>query len=280
VAEGRYSGAVELAYTVLGDAGKDPVLLLPGLTASRTSWGTVILELSRLYRVYAVDLRGHGESGRGLPHGYVLDQYVADTICFCVDIARAPVALVGHSLGGVIAFEVAAARPDLVRGVVLIDPPLFRGGDQPAFIPPFEQLQVLLRDLHARAAGLAEYESVFGSLPLPASTRTTAEALGREGLRQLALAQASLDPDVLTPAIDATLFTGAHPDVTLDQPLMVLRADPASGTAAFTDAHVARLHRTNPAAVVEMLSGSGHAALTDAPQQVTEHLTRLLATAR
>jgi pimeloyl-ACP methyl ester carboxylesterase len=116
-------------------------------------------------------------------------------------------------------------------------------------------------------------------LPIPTSTRTAAEALGREGLRQLALARASLDPEVLTPAIDATLFTGALPDVALDRPLLVLRADPESGSAAFSDADVARLGRTNPAAVVETLRGSGHAALTEAAQQVTEHVTRFLTTA-
>ena len=278
--EGRYCGAVELAYTVLGDSSEDPVLLLPGLTASRTSWSAIIQELSQLYRVYAVDLRGHGESGHSLPHGYVLDQYVADTNSFCADVVQSPVALVGHSLGGVIAFEVARARPRLVRAVVLIDPPLFRGGGQGSFTPPFEDLQALLRDLRARAAGLHEYESIFGSLPIPASTstRTAAEALGRDGLRQLALAQASLDPEVLTPAIGATLFTGAHPDVALDRPLLVLRADPESGSAAFSDADVARLRRNNPAAVVETLSGSGHAALTDAAQQVTGHVARFLST--
>jgi 3-oxoadipate enol-lactonase len=144
VTEGRYCGAVELAYTVLGDASEDPVLLLPGLTGSRTSWSTIIQELSHLYRVYAVDLRGHGESGHSLPHGYVLDRYVADTISFCADVVQSPVALVGHSLGGVIAFEVARARPGLVRAVALIDPPLFRGGGQGSFTPLFEDLQALL----------------------------------------------------------------------------------------------------------------------------------------
>ncbi len=229
---------MDLAYTVLGDAGADPVVLLPGLTASRTIWNTITGDLSHRYRVYAVDLRGHGDSGHTHPSGYVLDEYVAD-------------------------------------------PPLFPGGgDRPAFTPQFEDLRGLLRDLRARAAGLPEYESIFGSLPVPATSRTAAEALGSVAHRRLALAQASLDPEVLTPAIDGTLFTGADPDVALERPLMVLRADPESGTAAFTDGDVARLRRANPATVIEMLRGSGHAALTEAAGQVTEHVTRFLKTAR
>lgn len=76
-----------------------------------------------------------------------------------------------------------------------------------------------------------------------------------------------------------TSRSSAHPDVALDRPLLVLRADPESGNAAFSHADVARLRRNNPAAVVETLSGSGHAALTDAAQQVTVHVARFLTAA-
>lgn len=280
MAVGRYAGAVELAYTAVGDASGAPVVLLPGLTASRASWGDVVRELPPDAHVYSIDLRGHGQSGRGLPDTYVLDRYVADAIGFCVDVVKSPVALVGHSLGGVIAFEVARLRPGLVRGVVMIDPPLYRESGDRRFTPPFHQLRELLRDLHSRHAGVDEYESVFGALPFPGHSLTAAEVLTQEGLREFALAMVALDPDVLTPAIDGTLFIGADPDAALGRPLLVLRADPNTGSAVFTEADAVRLRRNNPAALVETLQGSGHAALTDAAREVCEHIIRFLPACR
>ena len=278
--EGRYPGTVELAYSVVGEASGEPVVLLPGLTATRTSWNAVRNALSRRSRVYSVDLRGHGESAHGPADAYVLEQYVADTIAFCRDVVQAPAMVVGHSLGAVIAFEVARVRPDLARRIVMIDPPLYGdaagGGGKPRFTPPFRQLRDLLRSLHAREAGLDEYESVFGSLPLPTGVRPAAEVLDGEGLRELAVAQASLDPEVLTPAIEGKLFAGGQPDAAIDPPLLVLRADPGSGSAIFTEADSVRLRRNNPNAAVETMTGSGHAALSDAGSQVSEHLMQFI----
>jgi len=77
-------------------------------------------------RVVSVDLRGHGQSDAVPP--YTIEQF-ADDVAWLVEELRLdrPVAI-GHSMGGNIVVQVAAARPDLVRGVVAIDSPFAEPG--------------------------------------------------------------------------------------------------------------------------------------------------------
>ena len=66
----------------------------------------------------ALDLPGHGESGP-VPCASV-EEYAAAVADFLIELACGPVIVVGHSLGGAIAIALAARRPALVRGLVLI----------------------------------------------------------------------------------------------------------------------------------------------------------------
>jgi pimeloyl-ACP methyl ester carboxylesterase len=97
--------------------------LLHGVT---TWWQTFLPGLPNFvirYHTYALDLRGHGESGR-TPGNYSLSNDVADVVAFLRDRVQEPAVLLGWSLGGMVATCVAAAAPELVRALVLEDPPL------------------------------------------------------------------------------------------------------------------------------------------------------------
>jgi pimeloyl-ACP methyl ester carboxylesterase len=127
------------APSVLGDAarGRSPrkrargtarrppptVVLLHGLGASGASFYPVIGPLRRGYRVIVPDLPGHGWSrpprGRGhLSFGELLD--VAEA--FVARISPRGAYLAGNSMGGWIAAKLAARRPDLARGIALLNP--------------------------------------------------------------------------------------------------------------------------------------------------------------
>ncbi|MCO5247213.1 MAG: alpha/beta hydrolase [Anaerolineae bacterium] len=106
-------------------AGPGPALLfVHGSTGSHTSFLPFMLQLERHAHVYALDLRGHGLSGRA-PGAYQLPDYGRDVAAFVNKVVGGPVFVAGHSLGGLIALWLAAQHPDQVRGVFLEDPPLY-----------------------------------------------------------------------------------------------------------------------------------------------------------
>lgn len=110
-----------------------PVLLLVhGLGGAAWNWLALAPLLRDHVRLMAVDLAGHGLSpaaGRATTVG--ANRRLVDR--FIRDIAGEPVILVGNSMGGMISILEASAAPDLVRGLVLVDPalprPLLSRGD-------------------------------------------------------------------------------------------------------------------------------------------------------
>src|SRR5205814_4384096 len=131
-----------------------PVLLLHGLSSARSTWAGVGRALAGRFRVLTLDDRGHGESDHA-PGTYLLPNYAADVIAFLEHTVDQPAVLIGHSLGGVIAAAVARDRPDLVRGVVLEDPPLFAGSrpdDEPSpIVTMFGVMRQVLGAMQARS---------------------------------------------------------------------------------------------------------------------------------
>src|SRR5512140_1393387 len=95
-----------------------PVLAVHGITSSSRSWPFLAQELDR--PLVAPDLRGRGRSNR-LPGPYGLAAHAEDCAAVLEAVADEPVVAVGHSMGGFVATVLAARRPDLVRGVVLVD---------------------------------------------------------------------------------------------------------------------------------------------------------------
>jgi pimeloyl-ACP methyl ester carboxylesterase len=95
------------------------VVLLAGTGATARDWDVVAARVSEERPVVAVDLRGHG--GSDWPGRYSIQLFADDVRAALDERGEGPVDLVGHSLGGLVACKIAAARPDLVRRMVLED---------------------------------------------------------------------------------------------------------------------------------------------------------------
>lgn len=118
------TGEVTIHYVEFPASGP-PLLLLHGLTSTwQNHWTTIIPRLTPNWHVCACDFRGHGKSGR-VAGQYQFVDYARDTAALLRGCIHTPAVLVGHSLGAVASIIVAAQSPELVRAVVLLDPPLF-----------------------------------------------------------------------------------------------------------------------------------------------------------
>lgn len=118
-AQGSYvdAGGVRTYYEVRGSG--DPLILLHGGFATIETWRGQAPVFAERYRVYLPERRGHGRTPdvEG-PMGFGL--MARDTIDFMEALGTGPAHLVGWSDGGYVATELALARPDLVRRLVLI----------------------------------------------------------------------------------------------------------------------------------------------------------------
>lgn len=101
---------------------KPPLLLLHGLYDRAECWQPVFDALSQRFRLIMPDLRGHYRSDWP-DNGYALRDYAADAVAVLDALEIARVDVLGHSLGALIAMELAAVAPERVRSVVLEDPP-------------------------------------------------------------------------------------------------------------------------------------------------------------
>lgn len=112
-------GSVRLAWKDFGGEGP-AVLLLHGLFGRATTWEGTAAWLRPHFRVVGLDQRGHGLSDK--PDGaYSRDDYVDDAVAVIEALRLQPAIVIGHSMGALNAWVLAARRPDLVRALVLED---------------------------------------------------------------------------------------------------------------------------------------------------------------
>jgi len=110
---------LRLHYHESGPAAGPPVVFLPGLGGDGRWWRPVARFLEDRYRCICLDPRDSGRSGRASAP-YTVAEMAADVVGFCRGLGLGPVNLVGYSLGGAVAQEVAIGWPDLVRRLALV----------------------------------------------------------------------------------------------------------------------------------------------------------------
>ena len=111
-------------YQVAGEG--PPLVLVHGLSGSGRWWARNVPRLAERFRVYVVDLIGFGRSRHG--SSFVLSE-AAERLAEwmgCIGLVRA--SIVGHSMGGLIAADLAADCPDRVERLVLVDAAAFSPG--------------------------------------------------------------------------------------------------------------------------------------------------------
>ncbi|MFN8483934.1 MAG: alpha/beta hydrolase [Anaerolineae bacterium] len=110
-------GDVVINYAVTG-AGH-PIVLVHGLAGSHRWWQRTVEAFARQGRVYSVDLVGFGESRSG--DGFDLEKGAHYLAAWMDYLGIRSATVIGHSMGGYIAAELAADYPDKVNLLVLVD---------------------------------------------------------------------------------------------------------------------------------------------------------------
>jgi pimeloyl-ACP methyl ester carboxylesterase len=124
------------------------VLAVHGITSSSRTWPFVADALDR--PVFAPDLRGRGRSN-GLPGPAGIARHAEDCAAVVEATGGVPLIVVGHSMGGFVATVLAARRPDLVRGLVLVDGGLpFPAADEEATLAGLQPIKERLRATYTR----------------------------------------------------------------------------------------------------------------------------------
>jgi pimeloyl-ACP methyl ester carboxylesterase len=114
---------VRIAYADTGGTGV-PLVLVHGSWGSHHNWDPVVPGLAGHFRVVSYDRRGHSDS-ESVPGQGHFSEDVADLAALIERLDLAPAWVVGNSAGAEITLQLAAARPDILRGIVVHEPPLF-----------------------------------------------------------------------------------------------------------------------------------------------------------
>lgn len=113
------AAGVHLSVTVEGDAASPPLVLLHALGETSESWQELLPRFTPHYRVAAFDLRGHGSSD--WPGEYSTELMRDDVLAAVDELGFADFTLLGHSLGGAVALQLAEQLGDRVTRLVLED---------------------------------------------------------------------------------------------------------------------------------------------------------------
>lgn len=113
---------MKIAYQAVGPEDRPAVVLLHGWASSRRMWDGAQQALGTRCRTFAIDLPGHGESSKPSWSWYSIPAYVDVVRGFIEALGLTRPAVVGHSMGGTIALELAANAPNSLDRVVVVNP--------------------------------------------------------------------------------------------------------------------------------------------------------------
>ena len=238
-----------------------PVVLVHGLGGTLHAWHGVLENLSLHHHVVALDLRGHGRSDSG-GQTISIQSLAADVEALIASLELPAVTLVGHSIGTLIAQQLAATRPEIVDNLVLV-------GGISHFEPP-------ARDAYVKRAELVEADGMDGLvddwIPGALAPRTRAKLPQLVGLLREMFLRNQPAAYAQTCRALATAPSIHHSDI--GQPTLLLVGDHDRSTPiAMTE----ELHRLIPVSSVRVIAGAAHWAALEQPDAlaaaILEYLT-------
>ncbi len=264
------NGVALNVMAALGPADAVPLVLLHGFTGSAASWATHQMAWQTVAPTLAVDALGHGASAAPAdPARYGLEQVAADLVALADQQGWAQFDLLGYSMGGRMALQLAVAAPARVRRLILesATPGLATEAERAARIASDELLAARLeRD------GIAPFVDYWERIPLFASqSRLPAAVLAAQRAQRL-----RNDPRGLAASLRGA-GTGRMTPLHAELPRLTV---PTLLVAGALDAKFAALaaamHAALPNAELAVLPDVGHAAHLEAPAAFNSLVTHFI----
>lgn len=250
---------VQIYYEVTGTG--DPIVLIHGLGSSTRDWEPQVSYFAPRYQVVTVDLRGHGRSARP-PGPYSIALFAADVAAVIKTLGIAPAHIVGISLGGMVAFQLAVSDPACVRSLVIVN-----SGPEFAVMGDAGRQEVEQRIQVVRAMGMRAMGEALAPRLFPKEDQAE--------LRQVFVERwAENDPQAYCDALGA--FIGWSVSDHLDAiqcPVLAISADQDYTPVAMKEAYVARLAN----AKLVVIEDSRHAVSLEQAQAFNEAVETFLA---
>jgi len=257
-----------------------PLLMFHGVLRRWQGFVPLAGALSTRWHVHALDHRGHGKSDRVADRYQVID-YIRDMAAVVSQQFREPVVLYGHSLGAMVAMGVAAAVPELVKAIVLEDPPLDTMG---ARIAPsalhnyFAAVQTLVPTQDSPLVIARRLTELTYLHPGTGETLTIGKQRDATTLRFMSTCLAQLDPGVLVPIVERRWLEGWNWQQELPKvrcPVLLLQADEIAG-GMLIDTDAQQCVDLIPDCTLIKMRGVGHLMHWQRPGEVTNHTLTFL----
>ncbi len=248
--------SIELAYDATGE-GSETFVLIHGAFGTRGNYSEQVAHFSPNNRVIALDLRGHGDSPKPAD-GYSISQFADDVADLCRSLDVSAAFVVGHSMGGVIAVELASRYPDLVKAVATLDSPSIIPGWHDRHTGPYgdgihgpNYLSVLKGFLDVASSSTDDQERRAASMK-------AIDAMPRHAIVGTWEAIGDWDPEQALKEVSVPILYLDHGQPDLDYDL---------------------LRSFLPQLLTGQTVGAGHKALMEVPDQVNAMLSRFFANA-
>ena len=215
-----------------GPATGRPLVLLHGLTRDWRWFSTLLPNLAPRFHVFALDLRGHGGSGRA-PGGYRISQFADDVDEFMRVRLSEEAVIFGHSIGAMVAMSLASRSRSKISALIVGDSMISTSNLAASLYGPlFRQLHELMLRKYSSdelARRMGEIQLRFPGLEEPLRLEDLA-GNGEAALVEWARTAERTDPEALAMCLDSSAFADWDPEWILPRiacPVLLLQANPA-----------------------------------------------------
>jgi len=244
-------GDIDIGYKKLGKG--DPILMIPGFSMTKEMWGPILNDLAKNHTVIIFDNRGIGETTAG-NKTFSMDQFVNDTVGLIDALGiEEPIDVLGLSLGGMIAQELAMSNPERINHLIVVGSSC--GGEEA--LPP----QLTPKDLQSMQTGTANKSLFLHALFPDKWIQENSDEINRT----FVLPQASQE-NLLKYGEAVSKWKGTCAGLsTIDKPVLVM-----TGTEDITSPPINSLNIAEkiPGAWLIQIQDGGHGVMQQYPETV------------